>query len=327
MKKFFLALILFIPLLFAVLGIDCANINRYQMTKSKNENIEKTEKNISKDIKKNISETKLQMEQIDNEKQKHKNKNILVLGIDSRKDEIARADTIILLNMKEDKINLISIPRDSLVSIKGKGKAKINASYAYGGIELSVKTVEALLNTKIDNYVVFNFRAVQNGVNALGGFTVTIPKDIRISDPELKKRFILKKGSHTLNGIQTLEYLRYRRDGKGDIGRIHRQQQFIKDLQQSFLKLDNIPLIPRAYVAIHDDIKTDMGASDMASYFIHGYRLRDKFEYHTLEGHGKTINKVSYYVLYENSIKNIRNIIKWTVLYYTAALFLPICFS
>ena len=56
-----------------------------------------------------------------------------------------------------------------------------------------------------------------------------------------------------------------------------------------------------------------MGVSDMASYFINGYRLRNKFEYHTLNGYGKTINKVSYYILYESSIKNIINIIKWTV--------------
>ncbi len=301
MKKISFTLILSAFLLFIALSMHNTNTNSPQITKIENEK--------PNTIKKNDPESDLPIEHT-NSNEKIPNKNVLVLGIDSRKNEKARADTIMLMNIKEDKINLISIPRDSLVHIEGKGKSKINASYAYGGIKLCKKTIETLLDTKIDNYIVFNFKAVQDGVNALGGFCVTIPEDIKISDPELKKRFIIKKGSHKLNGIQTLEYLRYRRDGKGDIGRIYRQQQFIKDLQLSFLKLENIPLIPRAYVAIRDDIKTDMNASEMSSYFIRGYRLRDKFEYHALEGYGKTVDKISYYILYENSIKNIRSILK-----------------
>lgn len=302
MKKFIFMLFLFFPFLFIALDLPKTNSYETKITKYDYEDF--------RDTKKSTHETEFSIDHNDNRKQNKPNKNVLIIGIDSRKDETARADAIILVNIKEDNINLVSIPRDTLIYIESKGKLKINASYAYGGIELCKKTIESLLDTKIDNYIVFNFKAVQKGVNALGGFTVTIPKDIRISDPELNKRFILKKGNHKLNGIQTLEYLRYRSDGKGDIGRIYRQQQFIKDLQESFLKLENIPLIPSAYLAIRDEIKTDMGASDMASYFLNSYRLRDKFEYHTLNGYDKTINKVSYYILYESSIKNAKNIIK-----------------
>ncbi|MPM76644.1 Transcriptional regulator LytR [bioreactor metagenome] len=139
---------------------------------------------------------------------------------------------------------------------------------------------------------------------------MTIPQTIKIRDRELNKCFTLKKGSIKLNGIQTLEYLRYRSDGKGDIGRVYRQQEFIKDLQSSFLKLENVPLIPKAYLAIRDDIKTDMDASDMASYFISGYKLRNNFEYHTLKGYSKFIDKVSYYILYQSSIKSIKDVLK-----------------
>lgn len=238
------------------------------------------------------------------------NKNLMIVGIDARKNEPSRADTIILINMRKDKINLISIPRDTLVKLKSKGTQKINASYAFGGIDLCKASVENLLDTKIDNYVVFNFKAIQKGVDALGGFTVTLPKTIKIRDPELKKCFTLKKGDIKLNGIQTLEYLRYRSDGRGDIGRIYRQQEFIKDLQDSFLKLENVPLIPRAYMAVRDEIKTDMNVSAMASYFISGYRLRNSFDYHTLEGYGKMIDKVSYYVLYKSSINRVKGILK-----------------
>ncbi|SHI97060.1 LCP family protein [Lutispora thermophila] len=238
------------------------------------------------------------------------NKNLLIIGIDARKNEPARADAIILINMRNDKVNFISIPRDTLIKLDKRGNQKINASYAYGGIDLCIDSVEKLLDTKIDNYLVFNFKAIQKGVDALGGFTVTIPKTIKIKDPELKKCFTLRQGSIKLNGIQTLEYLRYRSDGRGDIGRIYRQQEFIKDLQQSFLKLENVPLIPKAYLAVKDEIKTDLSASNMASYFISAYRLRNNFEYYTLEGYSKMIDKISYYVLYKDSLNKIRGVLK-----------------
>jgi len=244
------------------------------------------------------------------EESKIVNKNLLILGIDARGNEPARADTIILINMKNDRINFISIPRDTMITLGKRGKQKINASYAYGGVKLCKESVEKLLDTKIHNYLVVNFKAIQKGVDALGGFTVTIPKTIKIKDPELKKCFTLKKGQIKLNGIQTLQYLRYRSDGRGDIGRIYRQQQFIKDLQDSFLKLENVPLIPKTYLAIKDDIKTDMNSSNMASYFISGYRLRNNFQFYTLEGYSKMIDKVSYYVLYKSSINKVKELLK-----------------
>jgi len=241
---------------------------------------------------------------------KKPNQNILILGIDSKKDELSRSDVIILFNMKEDAVNLVSIPRDTQISLKDKGKVKINAAYVYGGIELSKSTIENLLDIEIDNYIVLNFDAIKKGVDAIGGFTVTIPKDIKIYDPDSRKRITLKKGTHKLNGTQTLEYLRYRSDGKGDLARIDRQQQFIKDLQENFLKLENIPLIPRAYAAVHEDIETDMGSSHIASFFINGYHLREKFQYYTLEGYSKTIDGISFYILNKDSIKKIKEILQ-----------------
>ncbi|MCK9216428.1 MAG: LCP family protein [Firmicutes bacterium] len=241
---------------------------------------------------------------------KKPSQNILILGIDSKKDEHSRSDVIILFNMKEDAVNLVSIPRDTQISLKDKGKVKINAAYVYGGIELSKSTIENLLDIEIDNYIVLNFNAIKKGVDAIGGFTVTIPKDIKIYDPDSRKRITLKKGTHKLNGIQTLSYLRYRSDGKGDLARIDRQQQFIKDLQQNFLKLDNIPLIPRAYAAVHEDIETDMNSSHIASFFINGYHLREKFQYYTLDGNAKTIDGISYLIHSEDSLNEIKKILK-----------------
>ena len=94
------------------------------------------------------------------EESKIVNKNLLILGIDARGNEPARADTIILINMKNDRINFISIPRDTMITLGKRGKQKINASYAYGGVNMQ-ESVEKLLDTKIHNYLVVNFKAIQ----------------------------------------------------------------------------------------------------------------------------------------------------------------------
>jgi len=279
------------------------NESKNQVVKNNNQRSAKGESNI-----KESNEVKQDYDNI--EEPTIEDRNLLILGIDARGKEPARADTIILINIKKDKVNFISIPRDTMITLGKKGRQKINASYVYGGVELCKASVEKLLDTKIHNYLVVNFKAIKKGVDSLGGFTVTIPKTIKIRDPETKKSFTLKKGQVKLNGTQTLQYLRYRSDGRGDIGRIYRQQQFIKDLQTSFLKLENVPLIPKTYLAIKDDIKTDMSSSDMASYFINGYRLRDNFNFYTLEGYNKMINKVSYYVLYKSSINKAKELLK-----------------
>ncbi len=298
MKKVYLILTLFI--LFFIIAFAIPNINYGSLSReNKNDKSDSLNKRYMQDIHMS-SEPAI----------KNVDKNVLILGIDSRKGEPSRSDVIILLNIKENNVNIISIPRDSKISLKNKDDVKINSSYVYGGIDLSKKTIENLLDVKIDNYIVLNFNAIKNGVNVIGGFSVTIPEDIKISDPELKKKFILKKGTHKLNGIQTLEYLRYRNDGKGDLARVYRQQQFIKDLQNNFLKLENIPLIPKTYLAIRNDIVTDMSASKIASYFMDGYRLKDNFNYYTLEGKAAMINKISYYIIDKNSIKKAKEILK-----------------
>lgn len=238
-----------------------------------------------------------------------KTKNILILGIDSRHGEKSRSDTIVLANIKNDEINMISIPRDTLVELKGKGVQKINAAYAYGGIELTKNTIEQMFDTTIDNYIIVNFKAVEKGVDALGGFEVDIPKIIKVQDPELKRYFVINEGVQVLNGMQTLGYLRYRSDGKGDIGRIGRQQSFLKDLQHNFLKLDNVLALPKAYIAVRDEISTDMGFGDIVDNFIKGYELKDNINYHILRGTCRYINEVSYYVKDNKSLETLRKAI------------------
>ena len=149
----------------------------------------------------------------------------------------ARSDTMMLVHISKsrDKAVVISIPRDSLVTIPAHtgldGKTqipemqnKVNAAFAWGGAPLLIQTLEKKMNLRIDHYVEVNFVGFKNVVDALGGIQVCSKKDI--NDP--KSHLVMSAGVHTLNGIESLKYVRTRDfDGMGDLGRMQRQQQFV----------------------------------------------------------------------------------------------------
>jgi LCP family protein required for cell wall assembly len=150
----------------------------------------------------------------------------------------ARSDTMLIVHISKsrDKATIISIPRDSLVTIpehpsslnKEKivpaAKGKINAAFAWGGAPLLIQTIEQETNIKIDHYIEIGFAGFAGMVDALGGIDVCTKRDI--DDPG--SHLVLKAGAHTLDGIESLKYVRTRDfDGMGDLGRMQRQQQFM----------------------------------------------------------------------------------------------------
>ena len=150
----------------------------------------------------------------------------------------ARSDTMLLVHISKarDKATIISIPRDSLVTIpehqnpiyKDKtspaGRGKINAAFAWGGAPLLIQTIENETGVRIDHYVEIGFAGFAGMVDALGGIDVCTKRDI--NDP--KSHLVLSAGVHTLGGIEALKYVRTRDfDGMGDLGRMQRQQQFM----------------------------------------------------------------------------------------------------
>jgi LCP family protein required for cell wall assembly len=142
---------------------------------------------------------------------------------------------LVHISKARDKAMIISIPRDSLVtvpahtSMDGKSQiaatqAKINAAFAWGGAPLLIQTFEAKSNLKIDHYIEVSFAGFAGIVDAIGGIQVCTKRDI--DDPN--SHLVLPAGVHTLNGIESLKYVRTRDfDGMGDLGRMQRQQQFM----------------------------------------------------------------------------------------------------
>jgi LCP family protein required for cell wall assembly len=182
--------------------------------------------------------------------------NILLAGVD-RRDGLTgkqitdlhlgkvggeRSDTMMLVHVssRHDKVTVVSLPRDSLVTIPGhrsngsegaKGtdvgerQGKLNWSYMYGGPTLTVQTVERATGIHIDHYVEVNFLGFLKVVEALGG--VTVCTDQAINDPKSGLR--LPAGKSNVDGPTALAYsrARYTLTGGSDLGRINRQQQFI----------------------------------------------------------------------------------------------------
>ena len=150
-----------------------------------------------------------------------------------------RSDTMLLVHISKarDKAVLVSIPRDTYALIpehlnkSGKmvpaAHSKINSAFNWGGAPLLIQTLEQMTQLKIDHYVEVNFAGFARVVDSLGGIEVCTKKDI--DDP--KSHLVLAAGVHTLNGIEALKYVRTRDfDGRGDIGRMQRQQQFMSSV-------------------------------------------------------------------------------------------------
>ena len=232
--------------------------------------------------------------------------NILVMGVDSNGSDSdpfkgTRSDTMILLNIdpKSRSINAITIPRDSKVYLPdNQGVQKINAAHALGGIDLAKKTVEETLGIRVDNYVVVNNDGVIKLVDAIGGVPIYVEKDMYYNDNSGGLHINLSKGVHVLRGKDVEGYLRYRKDGLGDIGRTSRQQWFLKALLEKLQTPEAITKIPEALKIANTYVKTDMSLYQMSQYaaLARGIDL-DSIVVATLPGAPNKTGYISYWIL------------------------------
>jgi len=188
--------------------------------------------------------------------------NILVLGVDGRENINDRADTIILASVdgKTNEAQLLSIPRDTRLKIKGAWN-KVNAAYAFGGVDLTKKTISEFLDVEIDRYVVVDFNSLINLVDEVGGIEVNVP--VRMYVP--LEGIDLKPGTQNLNGLQVLAYSRFRGTSEGDIGRAKRQQEVITLLAREILKASNLPRLPQLISLFQQDVKTDLSVKELVA--------------------------------------------------------------
>ncbi|HEY3424485.1 MAG TPA: LCP family protein [Negativicutes bacterium] len=196
--------------------------------------------------------------------------NILVLGVDEREDGFGRSDTtfVVTVDASSRQVSLLSIPRDTRVKITGHGWDKINHAYAFGGQPLSKATIEKLLGISIDYTVAINFNGFIRAIDALGGVTVNVEKRMYYADPYDDNGGLLidlRPGVQRMNGKTAIEYVRYR-DEEGDIGRVARQQAFLKDVLQELSNPQVIMKIPDLIREFRSAIKTDLPVTRMLEF-------------------------------------------------------------
>jgi LCP family protein required for cell wall assembly len=216
--------------------------------------------------------------------------NYLIVGSDTReglsREEIKRlkvggtdvaagkrSDTMLLIHIskKRDKAAIISIPRDSYALIpehnNSQGKvipaaySKINSAYNWGGAPLLIETLESMSDLRIDHYVELNFVGFVRMVDALGGVEICTKKDI--NDP--KSHLTLPAGTHVLDGVDSLKFVRTRVfDGLGDLGRMKRQQEFasamLRKATSAGVLLNPVKMVDFINSAL-DSVVTDEGLS------------------------------------------------------------------
>ena len=195
---------------------------------------------------------------------------VMIMGVDERADDVGRSDTLMIATLDPDKNQaaLLSVPRDTRVKIKGHGFDKINAAYAYGGRKLTQETIENLLNTHIDHYIKFNVHGFTKIIDALGGIDIDVEKRMYYEDPwddDGGLYIDLQPGMQHMDGKTAITYVRYR-DEEGDIGRIKRQQNFMKAVMDKLVSPTIIPKLPAIVSAVSDSVETDMSVSEILSF-------------------------------------------------------------
>ena len=231
--------------------------------------------------------------------------NTLVMGIDE-----ARSDTMIVVsyNKENQKIALLSIPRDTRVEIPGYGIDKINAAAAKKeGTALAMRTVGNLLDVPIHHYVKVTFKGAERIIDILGGVSVNVPPGMDYEDPVQDLYIHLKPGKQVLNGKDAVKFARFRSGYPDqDLGRIRAQQQLIK----AFIdKLTSPKMIPKALTiadAMSKCIKTNLESSDIAHYAINIKDIKmENVSFYTLPGSDGYINRVSYFLHDEAKLKEM----------------------
>ncbi|MEO0349880.1 MAG: LCP family protein [Cyanobacteria bacterium P01_A01_bin.15] len=216
--------------------------------------------------------------------------NILVLGVKVLTSDINDAggedlgyhalvnsfeglsDTMLLLrfNPRTEQLVVMSVPRDTRALVSGS-LTKINEANLNGGPALTAESISNLLGgVAIDRYVRINVQGVEKLIDALGGVTVNVPKDMKYQDDSQHLYINLKAGQQTLDGDQALQFLRFRYDENGDIGRVQRQQTMMRAVIEQTLNPATIGRLPKILSVIQSHVDTNLSVEELVALVGYG---------------------------------------------------------
>jgi polyisoprenyl-teichoic acid--peptidoglycan teichoic acid transferase len=212
--------------------------------------------------------------------------NILVLGVKVLSSDVANppagtkdlgylatinsleglSDSMLLIrfNPGTQQVVVLSLPRDTRTYVDGAGVTKINEANALGGPALAAHSTSDLLGgVGIDRYIRINVQGVEKLIDAVGGVTVYVPEDMKYQDDSQHLYINLKQGEQHLNGAQAVQFLRFRYDAYGDIGRVQRQQMFIRALREQVLKPSILARLPQILSVVQSNLDTNLSVEEL----------------------------------------------------------------
>ena len=250
---------------------------------------------------------------------------ILLMGVDTgnveRTDPWAgNSDSMILVtvNPKTKKTVMMSLERDILTQIQQPDgsvmEAKLNAAYANGGAELSISTIQKMMNIHIDRYVMVNMHGLQRMVDAVGGITVnnTLGFPISIQDQEPFNTISIGVGEQKLNGEEALVYSRMRyQDPEGDYGRQKRQREVIQKVVEKILSLNSVSHYQEILKALSDNMQTNIEITTTTIPQLMGYQDSFKnIESQQLRGEDAMLQGTSYQIVTSEHMLEMQNLLR-----------------
>ena len=205
---------------------------------------------------------------------------VLMMGSDRREgEEQSRSDTLMVafVDLDQKQIRLLSMPRDTYVTIPTTGEqTKINHSYAYGGVDLVKQTLESNFGIKCDYYMDVDFQGFIDVIDALGGITLDVPRDMYYPDEGID----LTAGVQDLDGSKALQFCRFRSDGQGDLGRIDRQQAFLVAMKEKMFSAGTLLKIPDICSAVMENMQTDFTGTQILQILL---QLKNGVDFQTYQ--------------------------------------------
>ncbi len=192
--------------------------------------------------------------------------NVLVLGIEATDwEDKTRSDTIMVARVDpaNGKVTIVSIPRDSRMPMGKYGEQKLAHAYFFGGAPFVEETITENLGIPIDRRVEVHFQGFYEIVDYLGGIEIQVEKPMRSPRFWNFRPFTIPAGKRRLSPKQALAYVHFRFDRKGDIGRIERQQKFVRAVAKQIKKSNNLIELPIMVNQLASHMRTNLSVTEM----------------------------------------------------------------
>ena len=175
----------------------------------------------------------------------------------------SNTDVIFTVRVDGTTTSITQIPRDSYIDAEGFGGIKLNALMAYGGVEAVERELSRLMNRPIRHHIVVRLDALETLANLVGGIEVDVPKRLYYVDRSQNLVIDLQPGPQLLKGKDLEGFLRWRNDGRGDFGRLERQQLALKGLFEQMKQPQNLIRLPALIPAAGQALETDLGPMEL----------------------------------------------------------------